>query len=170
MSTVFALTMLGAVLLTINRDIGELDPLDPANMCVRTDLTVITGPSNSYTWMVTAQIVGQSVLAPQMGRFADIFGRRNFLLLGNALAIIGCALGATAQSVNTVIGGSALIGVGGSMQQLAWTCLGELVPKRDRGMALGFLETSILPASTFGPVIGVSDPQQILLSVVREPF
>jgi len=104
--------------------------------------------------MVTAQIVGQSVLAPQCGRFADIFGRRQFLLVGNIIGIVGCIVGATANSVNAVIGGSTLIGIGGSMHQLAWTCLGELVPKRSRGLALGFFETSLVPASVFGTIIG----------------
>lgn len=132
LSDVFALTMVGAALLTINRDIG---------------------PSDNFTWMVTAQIVGQSVLAPQCGRFADIFGRRKFLLVGNVIGIVGCILAATSKNVNTCIGGNTLIGIGGSMHQLAWTCLGEVVPKRSRGLALGLFETSLIPASVFGSII-----------------
>ncbi|OCK73556.1 trichothecene efflux pump [Lepidopterella palustris CBS 459.81] len=135
LSDVFALTMTGAVLLPINRDIG---------------------PSNNYTWMVLAQIVGQAALGPLAGRFGDIFGRRNFLLIGNVITIAGAAIAATAHDVNTVIGGNILLGVGGAMHQLAWTCLSELVPKRSRGLALAFFESSLLPASAFGPVIAYS--------------
>lgn len=134
LSDVFALSMISSLLEPINRDIG---------------------PSPNYTWMVTSQIIGAAVLAPVTGRLSDIFGRRNFLLLGNCFGIIGTAVAATAHDVNTVIGASCLIGVASSMHQLAWACLGELVPNRSRGVALGWFQTSLAPAGAFAPIIGM---------------
>jgi len=112
--------------------------------------------------MVTAQTVGGSALAPIVGRFSDIFGRRNFLLVGNVLAIIGTLISATAHNVNTIIGGGVLIGIASSMRQLAWSCLGELIPRQSRGLAFGLLQASLSPASAFGPLIG----QSYVLSLV----
>lgn len=98
MSDVFVLSMASTILQEINRDIG---------------------PNDNYTWMATAQILGAAVMSPSVGRLSDIFGRRNFLLVGNAIAAVGCAVAATAKDVNTVIGASAIIGVGSAMHQLA---------------------------------------------------
>jgi MFS family permease len=133
MSDVFVLSMAASILTVINQDIG---------------------PNSSYTWMITAQTLGAAVMSPAIGRLSDIFGRRNFLLVGNAVAATGCAVAATAKDVNTVIGASALIGIGSAMHQLAWSCLGELVPKRSRALALGIFQTSLAPSGAFSPIIG----------------
>lgn len=116
--------------------------------------------------MATAQIVGAASLSPIVGRLGDIFGRRNFILVGNALSIIGVIIAATAQSVNVVIGGCAIIGVASSMRQLAWSALGEIVPKRLRGVAFSMLQMSISIAPAFGPLIGKSrvHPRGLVLS------
>jgi len=112
------------------------------------------GPATNYTWIVTAQILGAASLSPLVGRFGDIFGRRNFLLAGNVIAIVGCAVAASAKNINTIIGGSTLVGIGAAMHQLAWSCLGELVPHHSRGLALGLFSASLAPAGTFGGLIG----------------
>lgn len=113
------------------------------------------GPNSQYTWIVTANIITSAILAPFVGRLGDIFGRRNFLILGDILGCVGCAISATGHSVRILIGGAVLIGAGSSMHQMAWTCLSEVVPRRSRPMALGLLQTSIGPASAFGPLIGM---------------
>lgn len=99
--------------------------------------------------MITA-----AILAPFVGRLGDIFGRRNFLITGDILGIVGSAICATGHKIPVLIGGSVLIGAGSSMHQMAWACLSEVVPRRSRPMALGALQTSIGPASAFGPLIG----------------
>lgn len=68
--------------------------------------------------------------------------------------MVGCAVAATAHSINTLIGASTLIGIGSAMHQLAWSCLSEMVPKKTRGLALGIFTASLAPASAFAPVIG----------------
>jgi MFS family permease len=127
--------MVSTVLQTINHDLG---------------------PTDSYAWIITSITVAGAAAAPVVGRFGDIYGRRNFLLAGNLFAVIGTAVAATAKSVNTAIVGGAFVGVATSMRQLAWACLGEIVPKRDRGLAFAFLQQSLGAAAAFGPVIGES--------------
>ncbi|EXJ90159.1 hypothetical protein A1O3_03228 [Capronia epimyces CBS 606.96] len=131
-SDTLVVTMVSTLLQVINRDIG---------------------PSKSYAWIITSITVVGAAVAPVVGRFGDIYGRRNFLLAGNALALVGTAVAATAKTVNTAIVGGSFIGVATSMRQLAWACLGEIVPKRDRGLAFGFLQQSLGAAAAFGPVI-----------------
>jgi len=99
---------------------------------------------------------GTAALGPVAGRFGDIFGRRNFIILGNAISIVGTALSATAKDVNTVIAGNVLVGISGAFRQIAWASLGELVPKSFRSIAFGILSTFLSIASAFGPIIGMS--------------
>jgi MFS family permease len=104
--------------------------------------------------MATAQIISAAVLSPLVGRLGDIFGRRTFLLIGNLVGAVGCAVAATASSVITVIIASIFIGFGAAMHQLAWSCLAEVVPRRKRSFALGLFQVSLTPASIFAAVIG----------------
>lgn len=104
---------------------------------------------------MTSQTVGGAALAPLVGRFGDIYGRRKFLLAGNLLGVLGTVISATAHNINTLIGGGILIGVASSMRQLAWSCLGEIVPKKNRGLAFSMLQGSLSVAAAFGPVIGI---------------
>jgi MFS family permease len=95
-----------------------------------------------------------AVLGPLSGRLSDIFGRRNFILIGNICGVIGCAVAATANHVNVVIGGGVFIGIASTLQQLAWTGVGEMVPKKYRGLALGIFEMASVPPGAFGAIMG----------------
>jgi MFS family permease len=143
MADVFVIIMSSTILKNVNADIG---------------------PSPNSTWMAITPTLGAAVISPLVGRMSDIFGRRNFLLAGNILALIGCAIAANANNVNMVIGGSVLIGIGSGLHQIAWACLAEVVPKQSRAVASGLFETSLAIAQAFGPVIGKS-----LLSQCSKP-
>ncbi|KAF2815944.1 trichothecene efflux pump [Mytilinidion resinicola] len=132
MADVFVIIMSSTILLDINRDIG---------------------PNPNYTWVAITPTLGAAVVSPLVGRMSDIFGRRNFLLVGNLLGLIGCAIAATAHNINVIIGGSVLIGIGSGLHQTAWACLAEVVPKRARSVASGFFESTLALAQAFGPVI-----------------
>ncbi|KAK7204237.1 trichothecene efflux pump [Myxozyma melibiosi] len=132
MSDVFILTMSSSILLQINEDIG---------------------PSTDYTWMANSMTLSAAVLSPFVGRLSDIFGRRNFLLFGNILSVIGCVMSATAKRVDIVIGGAVFIGAGSSMHQIAWSALSEMVPRKSRSVALGFFMMSISASTAFGALI-----------------
>ncbi|KAF2491932.1 trichothecene efflux pump [Lophium mytilinum] len=133
MADVFVIIMSSTILQDINRSIG---------------------PNPNYTWVAITPTLGAAVVSPLVGRMSDIFGRRNFLLAGNVLGFIGCAIAATADNINTVIGGSVLIGVGSGLHQTAWACLAEVVPKNYRSVASGIFESTLALAQAFGPVIG----------------
>jgi len=133
MAAVFSIQMSSAVLTTINEDIG---------------------PSSSFAWLSTGQVLPVAVLGPMVGRLSDIFGRRNFILFGNVCGIIGCAMAATADKMNVAIGGGVFIGVASACQQLAWTAVGEIVPRKYRGLALGLFEMCAVPPGAFGPIMG----------------
>jgi MFS family permease len=93
-----------------------------------------------------------------VGRLSDIYGRRNFILLGNILGLIGCVMGATAQTVNVAIGGGIFIGCASALQQIAWSSLAEIFPRKYRSLALGIFEAGCIPPGAFGPIMGKTIP------------
>lgn len=104
--------------------------------------------------MALGQPLGTASLAPICGRLGDIYGRRNLIIWGNVIAIIGCVIAAVAPRVDVVIAGTVLIGISGAFRQIAWSSLGELVPKSYRALAFGLLSSSLSLSSSFGPIIG----------------
>jgi len=133
MSAVFMIQMVSVSLVTINDAIG---------------------PSPVFSWMVTAQIIPVAVFGPLVGQIGDIFGRRNSIMVGNLSGIIGTVISATAHRVDVVIGGGIFIGLATSLQQQAWAALGEIVPKKHRGLILGLFELANIAPGAFGPIIG----------------
>lgn len=122
--------------------------------CMILNLNVDTGPSTAFSWISTAQVVPVGVFGLLVGRLGDIYGRRNFLLLGDVLGLIGCCVCATGTTINTLIGGGIFIGTASACQQLAWASISEMVPKKYRGLAIGLFELACAPPGAFGPIMG----------------
>ncbi|OQU94419.1 hypothetical protein CLAIMM_00777 [Cladophialophora immunda] len=120
------------ILLTINADIG---------------------PSTSINWVATASSLSIAVIQTVAGSCSDIFGRRNFTILGNLLGLVGCITASRANTVAVVIGGMVLQGIGAGPQQLAYAGANEIVPKKNRGETAAFLSLAALPGSAFGSAI-----------------
>lgn len=78
-----------------------------------------TGPTDQYNWMLTGYTIGSAVALPLTGGLSDIFGRRYFFMGGCVVSLVGTLITATATSVEGVIPGMVLKGVGGAAQQLA---------------------------------------------------
>ena len=78
-----------------------------------------------------------AVIVTVSGRLADIFGRRWFLITGAALGCIGSIVGATGQSINTMIISGVIFGFGGGFQEMCFSCVQEMVPNRYRFTILG---------------------------------
>jgi MFS family permease len=94
------------------------------------------------------------VLAPFVGRLSDIFGRRNFFLLGNMISLAGNALAAKSTSLGMVIAGTTLIGSAAAMHQIGFAEISEVVPRKRRPLTQGLFQSSLSIASATGPIIG----------------
>ncbi|KAF2500031.1 MFS general substrate transporter [Lophium mytilinum] len=132
LADVFSLTLASAILTTINSDIG---------------------PSPEYAWIITSRLIVIAVMSPMVGRLSNIFGRRWCFLIGGVLGVVGSAISAAGQDINTLIGGGVILGLSASMHQLAWAALGEIVPKKTRPLAFGFMQTGLAVAAGFSAPI-----------------
>ncbi|KIX91952.1 uncharacterized protein Z520_12341 [Fonsecaea multimorphosa CBS 102226] len=111
------------------------------------------GPSPYLTWVSIAYTLCTAVGSTLIGRLSDIFGRRYYFIGGTVLALLGSIVSATAQSINTLIGGTILIGLGACTQINFCYITAELVPMGARFWVVSMLYFFCVPGSGFGPAI-----------------
>ncbi|KAI9812933.1 MAG: hypothetical protein M1827_004451 [Pycnora praestabilis] len=143
--------------------IGTVVAVGIANMCCYLGfvlpanlLSIINedlGPSPTYVWISLVWTLCISITYTLLGRLSDIFGRRWFFIGGNVVGLVGTIIAGTAKNINTIIGGTSLIGIAAAVQLSFGFIVGELVPNKYRSYANGALFATALPFSTFGPVI-----------------
>lgn len=131
----------------IDIDIG-MSPIDHNSSCPM--LICNQGPSPNITWVALIWTLCVSIGYTLVGRVSDIFGRRWLFIGCSILATTGCIIASRAQSVNTLIGASILIGLAASGQLSVNYVVGELVPVRHRFIASGILSLSSFPISGLG--------------------
>ncbi|KIX04491.1 uncharacterized protein Z518_05361 [Rhinocladiella mackenziei CBS 650.93] len=102
------------------------------------------GDVTNITWIVGSWSVASSVFFSLAGSLSDVFGRRWLIIAGNGVNLVGAIAGATAQSVEAVIGGMTLLGAGCGLIFVAYAGIPELLPNKWRGIGLGFTEFCIL--------------------------
>ncbi|KAF4625847.1 hypothetical protein G7Y89_g12321 [Cudoniella acicularis] len=111
------------------------------------------GPSPNYVLIVTVTTVTSGCLLTIVGRMGDILGRRYFLIGGQCFGLIGGIIGATAKTVNTLIGGSVFMGIGGAVQLTFTFVICELVPNKHRAYVDSALFFCIIPFAALGPIL-----------------
>ena len=112
-------------------------------------------PLNDLSWVLNAYAIAFAVLLVPMGRLADHFGRKRFLLLGVAAFTLGSAICAVAPSLPVMIGGRAVQAVGAAM--IVPTSLGLLYPsfpKSEHSKVAGIWAGVGAVAAASGPTIG----------------
>lgn len=111
------------------------------------------GPSPYLSWVAIVYTLCVAVGLTLVGRLTDLFGRRYFFIGGGVLGTLGSIVCATAQSINTLIGGMTLIGCGAATQLSFHFVTAELVPMRARFWSVAFIYLFSIPGSGFGPAI-----------------
>ena len=114
------------------------------------------GPDPNIVWVSLASNLAQAVTLTMTGRLSDVFGRRYFQVLGTALALIGCIIGATAKTVNVLIGANVLVGIGSATQVSSPYLISELVPMNYRYFASSYIYALLIPVSGVAPVVATS--------------
>lgn len=125
---------------------------------VATSLPAIAGALGGVdriSWVVIAYLIAATVAAPAYGRLGDLLGRRRLLLVALAVFLLASLLCAFATSLNVLIVGRVLQGLGGGgLMALAQALVGETVPPRDRARYQGYLAAVGVTSHTFGPIAG----------------
>ncbi|KAK3989377.1 major facilitator superfamily domain-containing protein [Cladorrhinum sp. PSN332] len=143
-------------------------PLCLSSFLSALDLTIITPaipsivssfPSSSssggYIWLGSAFILAHSASTPIWGSLSDIWGRKPIILSSLTLFLVGSLICALAKTMDTLIGGRVLQGLGASgMTMLVKIIICDSFSLRDRAVYLAVTSVVWAVGSGVGPVLG----------------
>jgi EmrB/QacA subfamily drug resistance transporter len=113
------------------------------------------GDVELLSWVVTGYLISTTVVTPLFGKLSDIYGRRRMMLVSIGVFVLGSVACALAPSMEALIVGRALQGVGGGgILPLAQTVIADLLSPRERPLIQSYTSTMFLAASILGPVLG----------------
>ncbi|KAF7296868.1 MFS general substrate transporter [Mycena indigotica] len=124
---------------------------------VATALPVISEElhGNNYIWIGSAYTLASTALLPFCAGLAQIFGRRFVMLLSIAIFMVGSALCGAATSMNFLIAGRTVQGLGaGGIISLIQIIISDLVGLKERGIFNGIIAMAYGVGAGAGPVIG----------------
>jgi EmrB/QacA subfamily drug resistance transporter len=105
--------------------------------------------------VVTAYLLAATIAMPAYGRLGDLIGRKGLFLTAIGVFLLGSAIGGFAPSVEWLIVGRAVQGLGGGgLVITAQAIVADVVPARERGRYVGVLGGVFAVSSVAGPLLG----------------
>ncbi len=115
----------------------------------------IKASDSGFAWIGATYLIGNAASTPLWGKISDIFGRKPILIISNVVFMIGSLISALAVSLNMLIAGRNVQGIGsGGLLVLANIAVSDIFSQRDRGLYLGLVGLTYAFASVIGPVAG----------------
>ncbi|KAF9980851.1 hypothetical protein BGZ75_007893 [Mortierella antarctica] len=124
---------------------------------VSTSVPAISKEFNSLgdiSWLGTAYMMTSTAFQPLYGKVSDIFGRKSAMLFANFMFLAGSAVAGWATSMNMLIFGRALSGVGAGGLLAMFVILSDMLDMRERGRYIGFIGAIYSLSSVIGPLLG----------------
>ncbi|KAF9967553.1 hypothetical protein BGZ70_009094 [Mortierella alpina] len=125
---------------------------------VSTSIPAITKEYTSLgdiSWLGTAYMMTSTAFQPLYGKVSDIFGRKATMLFANFMFLVGSAISGWATSMNMLIIGRAVAGIGaGGLMAMVFIILSDMLDMRERGKYIGFIGAIFSLSSVIGPLLG----------------
>ncbi len=110
---------------------------------------------DSVIWVVIGYLLIITLLATQVGRLGDMFGRVRMYEAGFVVFIVGSALCALAWDEASIVAFRLLQGVGGALVTAnSGAIIAELFPKEQRGRAYGYNAVGFSAGAVLGILLG----------------
>jgi MFS family permease len=117
--------------------------------------TIFSAGVQTVQWVVLAYLLGVTAAILMAGRLGDLYGNRRVLLAGIMLFTLASVGGAVAPSLDWLIAGRALQGVGAAvLMALPMSIAKSLVTRERLGAAMGLLGTMSAIGTALGPSVG----------------
>ena len=106
-------------------------------------------------WVETAYILASTIMMPIYGKLGDLFGRKYLFIIALSIFIVGSAVCGFAPSMEGLIAGRAVEGLGGGgLIILAQATIADVVPPRQRGKYMGVMGSVFAVSTVLGPLLG----------------
>ncbi|KAJ2746820.1 hypothetical protein GGI20_001051 [Coemansia sp. BCRC 34301] len=123
--------------------------------------TVYIDISNQYDdmtngiWIITSYLLATTAVQPLFGKFSDILGRFEAVVVATAAFCVGSVMCAASHSLAMLVASRAVQGIGGGgMLTMVSVIMSDVTSERDRGRFSSYLAASWGIASAVGPVLG----------------
>ncbi|KAK5718949.1 hypothetical protein LTS12_027679, partial [Elasticomyces elasticus] len=108
-------------------------------------------------WTLSAYLLASTSVQPVVAALASIFGRKTSILAALAMFTFGTVLCSSARSLQQMLAGRAIQGVGGgAILSLNLIILSEAIPLRQRPKYMGMVQIFSFLAVNLGPLIGAA--------------
>ncbi|MFC5950471.1 MFS transporter [Pseudonocardia lutea] len=104
-------------------------------------------------WVSTAFSLAGAITAPLVGKLADMYGKKRWLLIAAGTMVVGSAIVALAPSFAFVVVGRTIEGVGLAIVPITYSLMRDIFPKRMLAMAVSISVAGIGLTGIVGPII-----------------
>lgn len=133
--------------------VGSLD-----QTVVSTALPTIVGDLggvNHMLWVTTAYVLAATVTMPIYGKMGDLIGRKGLFIVALVLFVVGSAVCGLTPSMEGLIAGRAVQGLGGGgLMILSQAIVADVVPPRKRALYLSIMGIAYAVPMLAGPLLG----------------
>ena len=122
---------------------------------VMLDLKVPIAELDRVSWIITAYLLGYTVAMPLIGRLGDVYGYPRVYQVSLVVFCVGTSLVALSSNLDWMVGARVIQAVGGGATvPIGMALATTLVPKGQRGLALGVVGASAEAGAMLGPAYG----------------
>jgi MFS family permease len=111
---------------------------------------------NISSWILTIYLTVGAVMAPIIGRIADIYGKKRMLIIIMCIYFIGLVIGSVSSSIYMLLMARGIQGLGIAMFPLAFSIVREMLPSNKISIGQGFISSMFAIGSILGLLIGAS--------------
>ncbi|MDO6730887.1 MDR family MFS transporter [Marinovum sp. 2_MG-2023] len=113
------------------------------------------GGMENMTWVITAYLLASTIGAPVAGKLGDLYGRKMVVQLGIFVFLAGATLAGLAYSMEVLIAGRVIQGLGGGgLIVVSMAIVADVLPARQRGQAQGMMGAVFGISTVIGPLFG----------------
>jgi DHA2 family multidrug resistance protein len=111
--------------------------------------------SDQISWVLTSYLVASAICMPLTGYFADVLGRKRFLLMCIGGFVVASALCGIAQGVGEIVVFRLLQGIfGAALVPLSQAIMSDAYPPEERGKAMAIWGMGVMVGPILGPTLG----------------
>jgi EmrB/QacA subfamily drug resistance transporter len=110
--------------------------------------------ASGVAWTLTGYLIAAAVFTPLFGRLGDMFGKRRMLVASLGAFAAGSVVSALGDTLEVVVAGRVLQGVGGGIFPLCFGIIRDEFPRDRVGQSIGLISATLGIGGGLGLVIG----------------